>query len=254
MFTHTKRNKMEEIMENNRQIQAKILTGVAVIFFGVMFLLSKSQVKIPHWILSWQSIVIVAGLVTLYRHEFKHFFGYILVFMGGLFMINEFVPNAINGNLFWPILIILIGVMIIAKATHFFGLSKSTESIPDVMFVSSAEEASDDYFKSTLIFGGNERKVISKNFKGANITCFFGGAEINLMQADIQQPIEIHVTAGFGGVSLIVPSHWTVKSDVTSIFGGVENKSQQHETVDPNKVVILKGTLFMGGIEVKSYS
>ena len=38
-----------------------------------------------------------------------------------------------------------------------------------------------------------------------------GGAEINLMKADMQKPINLEVNNVFGGTKLIVPSNWDVK-------------------------------------------
>ena len=51
-----------------------------------------------------------------------------------------------------------------------------------------------------------------------------GGTEINLMKADIQQPIVLEVNNVFGGAKLIVPSNWNVKNEVTAVFGGIEDK------------------------------
>ena len=243
-------------MENNKHIQSKILTGVFVIFFGVMYLLSRSGFTIPHWILSWKSIMIVAGLITLYKHNFRHFFGYILIFVGGFFMINEFRPGTIDSGLFLPILIISIGVMILAKATNFFGMSKNSgEHIPDVILGGDAEISSSDFIKTTTIFGGTEKNVVSKDFKGADLTTVFGGCEINLTQADIQHPVVIQSLSAFGGLEIIVPSNWTVKSEITAIFGGVEDKRSNSikEGGDPEKVLILRGTALFGGVEVHSY-
>lgn len=52
----------------------------------------------------------------------------------------------------------------------------------------------------------------------------FGGTEIDLTKADIQQPVVINTSTTFGGVKIIVPSNWQVNSDVTTIFGAVENQ------------------------------
>lgn len=246
---------MENLTNNNRHIQSKILTGVFVIFFGVMYFLSKSDYNIPHWILSWESILIAAGFVTLFKHNFRHFFGYIMLVLGGLFMINEFRPNTIDGNLFIPIFVILIGVMIIAKATNFFGLKRNKNHIPDVILGGDVELSSNDYIKATTVFGGTEKNVVSKDFKGADLTTFFGGAEINLTQADIKQPIVIKSLSAFGGLKIIVPSSWRIRSEITTIFGGVEDKRAllNKEDQDPNKVLILQGSVYFGGVEIHSY-
>jgi len=104
------------------------------------------------------------------------------------------------------------------------------------------------------IFGGIKRFICSKNFKGGSIVTFMGGAEINLMQADIIQPIIIEVSNLFGGTKLILPSNWDIKNEVTVVFGGVEDKRNMTAlSPDPGKTVYLKGTCLFGGIELNNY-
>jgi len=51
-----------------------------------------------------------------------------------------------------------------------------------------------------------------------------------------------------------VPSHWMVKSEIVTIFGGVEDKRVMSTVIDtPDKVLILKGTVIFGGIEIKNF-
>jgi hypothetical protein len=38
-----------------------------------------------------------------------------------------------------------------------------------------------------------------------------------------------------------------------SIFGGTDDKRQTLTEADPNKVLVLEGTVIFGGIEIKSY-
>ena len=81
-----------------------------------------------------------------------------------------------------------------------------------------------------------------------------GGTEINLMKADIQQPVVLEVNNVFGGTKLIVPSNWDVKNEVTAVFGGIEDKRDINTGIpDPGKIMILKGTCVFGGIEVTNY-
>ena len=81
-----------------------------------------------------------------------------------------------------------------------------------------------------------------------------GGTEINCSQAEITGRVKLDITQIFGGTKLIVPAHWTIKSTVTSIFGGFEDKrSPSGINSDPGKVLVLDGTTIFGGIEIKSY-
>jgi hypothetical protein len=40
---------------------------------------------------------------------------------------------------------------------------------------------------------------------------------------------------------------------MVAVFGGIEDKRPPQMTYDEDKVVILNGTTFFGGIEIKSY-
>jgi predicted membrane protein len=112
----------------------------------------------------------------------------------------------------------------------------------------------DDFIDSTAILGNAKKVIFSKDFKGGDITNFFGGTEINCSQADINGRVRMDITQVFGGTKLIVPPHWTIKSSVTSIFGGFEDKrTVSNISQDPGKVLVIDGTSVFGGIEIKSY-
>ena len=81
-----------------------------------------------------------------------------------------------------------------------------------------------------------------------------GGAEINLMQADIQHPIELEVNNVFGGTKLIIPSNWDVRNDISAVFGGVEDKRNFNNSASgTDKRILLKGACVFGGVEVTNY-
>lgn len=81
-----------------------------------------------------------------------------------------------------------------------------------------------------------------------------GGTEINLLQADIREPVMLEINNVFGGTKLIVPAHWNIKNEVTAVFGGIEDKRNLSAGVtDELKVVILKGSCVFGGIEITNY-
>jgi predicted membrane protein len=122
-------------------------------------------------------------------------------------------------------------------------------------FSASSRESytSDDYIDTTSIFGGVHKKIVSKNFKGGDITTMLGGTEIDLTQADFTGTIRLDVTQIMGGTKIIVPPHWEVRSEVTAVFAGFEDKRQQPAMTNPDKVLIIDGTSIFGGIELKNY-
>jgi len=113
--------------------------------------------------------------------------------------------------------------------------------------------SSEDFIDTTSIFGGVHKKVVSKNFRGGDIVTFLGGSEIDLSQAEIIGTARLDVTQVMGGTKIIVPAHWEVRSEVTALFAGFEDKRQQPATINPEKVLIIDGTSIFGGIELKNY-
>jgi predicted membrane protein len=105
-----------------------------------------------------------------------------------------------------------------------------------------------------VAFGGVNRNVISKSFKGGEMTAFMGGAEFNFGKADIERRAELDVTVIMGGVKLIVPQNWDVELNTTNILGEVDDKRRGNgATIENTKKLVLTGTVTMGGVEIKSY-
>lgn len=117
------------------------------------------------------------------------------------------------------------------------------------------DSVSEDYVESTSFMGGVKKNVLSKKFKGADITNVFGGAEINLSQADMESTATMELTNVFGGTKLIIPPHWEINSELVSVFGSIEDKRpiQPNTAMGEAKILVLRGTTFFGGIDIKSY-
>lgn len=243
--------KMDENWES-RQRNAKILTAVIIIAVGILILLKQTGMYIPHWILSWEMILITIGVVMLIKHNFKKTGAYVMILIGSLFLLNDAIPDLIEARFIWPIVIITIGISMLIKYVFVPSKQKNfTNNETDFKDIPS-----EDYVQSAAFFSGITKKIVSKNFKGANITSVFGGNEINLSQADFSGEAVLDVSCIFGGVTLIIPSHWKLKSDLTSIFGGIEDQrpSVLNDSIGDEKTIILKGVCVFGGIEIHSYN
>src|SRR5579863_90457 len=109
--------------------------------------------------------------------------------------------------------------------------------------------SSEDYIDSTAFFGGVHKKIVSKNFKGGDVVTIMGGTEIDLSQADFTGTVRLDVVQIMGATKIIVPAHWEVRTDVTAIFAGFEDKRQQPTVNNPDKILLIDGTSLFGGIE-----
>jgi predicted membrane protein len=138
-------------------------------------------------------------------------------------------------------------------ATNPPDMDMSSESSKGNQSYSSKGFSSEDFIDATTVLGGIHKNILSKNFKGGDITIFMGGAEINLSQADIQGTAALDITQIMGGTKIIVPSNWEIRSQLTSVFGNIEDKRQNIIVSDPQKVLVIDGTSVFGGIEIRNY-
>jgi len=237
-------------VESNRS--GRVMGGLLVVAIGLLLLARKAGMDIPGWLFSFESILIAVGLYLGFRHSFRGFGWMIPVLIGGFLLLDDFYPYYDLEEFTWPLVIIGIGLFIVFRAGKKNRDWKKWDSSQ-----AGTENASDDYLDSTVLFGGVKKNVISKNFRGGEAVTVFGGTEINLTQADVKTPIVMELTQVFGGTKLIVPAHWKIQSkDLVAIFGGVDDKRPPVNAPgaeDIDRVLILKGTCILGGIEIRSY-
>ncbi|WP_439881106.1 LiaF transmembrane domain-containing protein [Pontibacter sp. MBLB2868] len=249
-----------------RGSNGKIMGGLLLITIGLVILATKlNYFFLPGWVFSWQMFLIVLGLFIGFRHNFRKPSWLVLIIIGTVFLLNDLITGFNIKFYFWPILLIGIGlwVMLKPKGNYYRHAAprrprRSMSEDPNEQEASfnllGNDTSTEDYVDSTAIFGGVKKNIISKNFRGGEIVSVFGGTELNLSQADIQQPVVLETTQIFGGTTLIIPPNWEVKSEAVAILGGIDDKRPiLHGGYDPNKVLILKGTTMLGGLNIKSY-
>lgn len=246
-----------EDLEASRR-KGRNIGGAILIIVGACLLLQRLDLNLPHWLFSWQVILIGVGIAVGAKHNFRFGGWIVMVLVGGIFLTAEIMNLPYDTARFiWPVALILVGIMLILKKT-----SPGAEWPPkkrvytgDQAYGANLEYAiGEDVLNATAIFGSVNKVIMSKHFKGGDITAIFGGAVLNFMKADIDGTAVMDLTAVFGGCEILVPADWKVKVDITTILGGVEDKRHMDMTTGgTEKLLILKGTCIMGGVEIKSY-
>ncbi|MES2781109.1 MAG: DUF5668 domain-containing protein [Bacteroidota bacterium] len=229
----------------------KALGGVIVIAVGATLLARQLDMPLPEWLFTWPVLLIVIGIYIGARHLFRNPGWIILVGIGTVFLCDNIYTDINITTFFWPIFIIAAGLFMIIKPRRkhqYHGAEEWNHSRYE-----TTENVSDDLIETVSIFGGVQKNIISKNFKGGEITCVMGGAEINLSQADIQGRVVLEVTQVLGGTKLIIPANWDVQPEMVAVLGGIEDKRKMQNVETTDKVLVIRGTTVLGGIEIKSY-
>lgn len=236
-------------------------TGFFLVIIGVGILMNRLYPDLPNWIFSWKTFLIVLGIFLGYKNRFQ-LGGWIApIIIGTVFIIKDHINNLPISNYIWPIALIALGLIMVFKPrfskrnfNSIEGNPGSSEDDGTAMNNSDTSWSNEDIIDSVNIFSGSKKINISKNFKGGEITNIMGGSELNLSKADIQGTAVLEVTCILGGTKLIVPADWSIQQEAVAILGGIEDKrpvSNLHDS--PSKLLILKGTVIMGGIDIRSF-
>lgn len=218
----------------------RLLLGLVVVAFGVLFLLDAAGVlnadkAVNHW---WPMIIVAAGLLTLAERPPSVVRGTILTAIGVvLLLFTTHLLEKDAWNYVWPVLVILVGLLIILRwhgRTIFSGAD------------------TEDVIRSTAFFGGPKLACTSKHLRGASLTAIFGGITLDLRDAaPAPEGASINVTTFCGGVDVLVPKGWHVSVRSTPIFGGLDDKTD-HSQVPPDAPTLHVDALtVLGGATIK---
>lgn len=226
----------------------KIAFGFLAILFGVLWLLRNVDILVGPWanhLFSWGTLLIAIGLVGMVGNKGQSIGWSILVIIGGYILLDDIYNISIRFNeVFWPLLVIFIGVMMVLK-----------RSVNKPGFRNFKDVSSTDILDNVAIFGGSDVKIDSQSFKGGEATAIFGGSKIDLTGAKLAPGVQVvELTNIFGGNTLIIPANWNVKVEVTGILGGFKDmRPQRFDGVkDTESTLIVKGVAIFGGGEIKS--
>lgn len=225
----------------------KVTFGLIIVLVGVALLLQKFHIRFFNIHDVWPVLLILLGLFVGIKHGFRNNGWWIMMFIGTIFLIPPFMFMGVSSTeLVWPAAFIVGGLCIALKP------NRKKQFLERMQ----ANTTADNTLNVDVTFGGRKEIVTSKDFRGGNVATTFAGSEINLMQADSTvQPMELNIKVAFGGVELIVPSHWDVIVEIQPSFGSVEDHRMVRTPAigEEKRTLILRGSVSFGSVEIKSY-
>ena len=217
--------------------------GVTIVSLGgILLLRNLGVITFDNWPLFWGTfwagIFLIAGLSVLIssRRPTGWVWGLLLVAVAAAIGLNAYnIINISVWKLFWPVILILVGLAVV------LGIGSGRRQ--------SKKRASDSGdSEKVAIFYGEESRV-KGDYTGGSLTAIFGGVELDLRQAKIKDGAVIDVFALCGGISVSLPDDVIIQNEVRGILGGSEDKTAPKSSA--KKTIYLKGECVLGGLEIK---
>lgn len=244
-----------------------VAAGLILMGIGVIFLLGNMGYLDIHKAVSfWPVILIILGAVKFVEgRDHGRNSGIFWVVIGLLFLLGSFGIIRLTFHEIWPVLLIGIGALLLWRA---FLVRRGHPCLWNPGQVQPAQPAdpaqpegladadtgsSNSVISAKAILGGVERRIISQDFRGGDVTAIMGGCNLDFRGASIRPPNQpvLEVFALCGGIELRIPEDWTVVSELEVILGGVDER-KAGPPKDESKRFILRGTVLMGGVEVRN--
>lgn len=218
----------------------RFVIGALIIAAGVIYGLSALgladiNVSFDGW---WALFIIVPCLDGLIRSKDK-----IRSFVGLAFGVALLLAaqGVIEFEMIWklivPVIIVLIGIKVICRATSDGKGGKKANTDPK-----SEEMAA---FTSKQLDYSDKDILVSK------VGAVFGGAECNLLNANFTENSQIDVFCAFGGADIIVPENINIKTDALCLFGGISDKRAIKERNENAPTLRINGFCIFGGVDIK---
>ncbi len=185
---------------------------------------------------TWPLLFVLAGVLSLISSAKNWLWGLVLIGIGAVSFLN--INNVVSftvWELFWPVVIALIGVQILTRPAR-GELKKAVGSV----------NTSDQF----ALMSGSGQRIVTDKYTGGKATAIMGGVELDLRESKIVSNATIEVFALMGGVNIKVPAGVAVKSEVLVLLGGVDVKADASAAKD-TPLLIITGTVALGGVEVK---
>lgn len=230
----------------------RLVIGVSITIFGLVLVLDRLDLLNAATVLRFWAVVVIAvgGLILAQAREpAGRLNGTIVVVVGSYLLLYSLdVVQVGIGRLFWPFILILIGSQMVLHALRPRLGRSSGESTDRISIVT--------------VMSGVKRASSSSRFRGAEITAFMGGGQLDLREAVIPPGEEatVDLYMMMGGFEIIVPRSWTVLTPIVPIMGGVDDKRLAPLSTEIQPLpaglapprLLIRGTIIMAGVVIKS--
>jgi hypothetical protein len=221
---------------------SRLTFGLLVIALGVLFMLDNLGIARAGDILRWwPALLVVYGVarITGWNCRVHLASGVLFTILGSWMLLHTFHLVRLGILDLWPLVLILLGASMVTGT-----LQRARSS-------RGGDDASPS-LNALALLSGVQRKVVAQDFRGGDITAIMGGHEIDLRPARMAEgQAVLDLFVWWGGVELRVPEDWRVSVEAQPIMGAVVDETRA-PIGEARGVLVLRGLVVMGGVEVKN--
>jgi hypothetical protein len=226
-------------------ITPHLVIGLIIMFVGIVLTLDVLEVLRARDILRFWPVGLIAfGVANMTNSSDRGALvrGGLMTFFGlWLLLTMLHVLPSHSWRLFWPLLLVVAGGTLVAQTMNRGGEAPRGDAGERINIIG--------------ILGGGNRTSTANPFRGGDLIAVMGGGQVDLRRAVIppgEQAI-IDIMSMMGGFEIIVPESWLVDDRTMPIMGGVGNETRPALTSGgPHPTLILRGMMFMGGVNIRN--
>lgn len=219
-----------------RKDKRSIFWGIIIILVGALFLGNTCgwwnvNIFFEGW---WTLFIIVPSLLGIFKKGM--FVTSVLgILLGSLLLLasQDVIAWTKVLKMFFPILIIIIGISFLFKPALNKKLRKKFQKKGSLEYLA--------------LFASSE-EIINSDFNGATCTAIFGTLSLDLNKANIKEDVIIDCISVFGGIDFNVPDDVKIVTSGTPLFGGIENKKIDDE--ESKKTIYINYICAFSGIKI----
>ncbi len=227
---------------NAFRVTPRLIVGFAILAFGLLWTLDNLDIMESEPILRWWPVLLVViGLVQLLNRHASKAGPIVLIVIGTVLTLRRLRLTDLDLGDLIPIGIAALGAKLIWDAV--MRRNRRTEPAGDP----------DADIHAFAMMAGVRRQSTAREFRGGDANAIMGGVELDLRNAQMNdgQEAVLDAFALWGGVEIFVPPHWRVVGNVFPLMGAFVDKTTPANG-NSGPVLQIRGTVVMGGIEVKN--
>ncbi len=215
-----------------------------------------AQWNVSLWSILWPSFLLMLGISGLVKRF--NFFSTGCALFGAYFLVSNLGIWQLDmgKELIFPIIIVLFGLCLLADALRKPKKPRFRISLGKHSYDGSEKKMTCDYstegeyFSYSLSFGESARVIALPRLSGGDISCAFGGIEVDLSGCgEIADLCRINADCSFGELVLKVPAKYRVEPSSDTAFGGFNIEGQPDAA--PAGTILLNASVSFGEIRVE---